>query len=105
MVRVRAAGTSSEVKVVMTRDKIEATLKELLIRALRIEDMTPDQLSADQRLLEGEIAIDSIDILQLILEIENAFGIKLVKGEFARGEWETIKTLVAAIEARMQAQA
>ena len=89
----------------MTSETIEATLKELIIRALRIEDMTPDQLSADQRLLDGGIEIDSIDILQLILEIEKTFGIKLVTGEFARDEWETIKTLVGAIEARMQAQA
>ena len=89
----------------MTRETIEATLKELLIRALRIEDITPDQLSADQRLLDGDIEIDSIDILQLILEIEKAFGIKLVTGELVRGEWETIKTLAAAVEARLQAQA
>lgn len=89
----------------MTRETIEATLKELLIRALRIEDMTPDQLSADRPLLDGEIEIDSIDILQLILEIEKAFGIKLVTGEFARGEWETIRTLAAAVEARLQSQA
>ena len=88
----------------MTREAIEATLKELLIRGLRIEDMTPGQLSSDQGLLEGEIAIDSIDILQLILEIEKTFGIKLVTGEFARSEWETIKTLAAAIETRIQAQ-
>ena len=88
----------------MTREAIEATLKELLIRALRIEDKTPDQMSADQRLLDGGIEIDSIDILQLILEIEKTFGIKLVTGEFVRGEWETIKTLAAAIESRMQAQ-
>lgn len=88
----------------MTRETIEATLKELLIRALRIEDMTPEQLSTDQRLLDGEIEIDSIDILQLILEIEKAFGIKLVTGELARGEWETIGTLAAAVEARLQAK-
>jgi acyl carrier protein len=89
----------------MTREAIEATLKELLIRALRIEDMTPDQVSTDQRLLEGEIEIDSVDILQLILEIEKAFGIKLVSGELARSEWETIGTLAAAVEARLQARA
>lgn len=89
----------------ITRETIEVRLKELLIRALRIEDMTPDQLSGDQKLLGGEIEIDSIDILQLILEIEKTFGIKLVTGEFARGEWQTIATLAAAIEAKMRAQA
>ena len=89
----------------MTREAVEATLKELLIRALRIEDVTPEQLTADQKLLDGEIEIDSIDILQLILEVEKSFGIKLVTGEFARDEWETIRTLATAIEARLQAQA
>lgn len=88
----------------MTREAIEARLKELLISALRIENMTPDQLRSDQKLLEGEIEIDSIDILQLILEIEKVFGIKLVKGEFARDEWQTISTLVDAIEARMRVE-
>ncbi len=91
--------------MMMTRETIEARLKELLIRALRIEDVTPDQLTGDQKLLGGEIEIDSIDILQLILEIEKTFGIKLVSGEFARGEWQTITTLADAIEARMRAQA
>ncbi len=89
----------------MTRETIEATLKELLIRALRIEDLTADQLTSDHKLLDGEIAIDSIDVLQLILEIEKSFGIKLVRGEFARDEWKTIGTLAAAIETRLQAQA
>ena len=73
VLRVRAASIElPRCRRVMTRETIEATLKELLIRALRIEDMTPDQLSADQRLLDGEIEIDSIDILQLILEIEKS---------------------------------
>lgn len=88
----------------MTREAIEARLKGLVIGALRIEDVTPDQLTSDQKLLDGDIEIDSIDILQLILEIEKAFGIKLVKGEFARGEWQTISTLADAIEARMRVQ-
>ena len=59
----------------------------------------------DQRLLDSDMGIDSIDILQLILEIEKTFGIKLVTGEFDRGEWETVKTLAAAVEARLRAQA
>jgi acyl carrier protein len=45
--------------------------------------------------------IDSLDILQLILEIERTFGIKLVTGEFVRGQWETIDTLAAAIESKL----
>jgi len=86
------------------REAIRTTLKELIIRGLRIQDMTPGQLTDDQPLLTGQLAIDSLDTLQLILEIERTFGIKLVSGEFVRAEWETIDTLAATVENRLNAQ-
>ena len=86
------------------REAIRATLKEIIIRGLRIRDMTPDQVRDDQPLLHGPISIDSIDVLQLILEIEGSFEIKLVSGEFVRSEWETVDTLAAAIENRIRAK-
>jgi acyl carrier protein len=45
--------------------------------------------------------IDSIDILQIILEIERHFGIKLVTGKFEREEWASIDSLAATIQARI----
>ena len=45
--------------------------------------------------------IDSIDILQLIVDIEKKFGIKLVSGRFDRSAWQTIDTLSSAIHAKM----
>ena len=83
------------------RDVIRARLKEMIVRGLRIPDITPDQLADNQPLLSGELNIDSLDILQLILEIERSFGIKLVTGEFVRSQWETIDTLAATIESKL----
>jgi acyl carrier protein len=48
----------------------------------------------------SELEIDSIDILQLILEIERHFGIRLVTGKFEPGVWQSINTLAAAIEVK-----
>ena len=67
------------------------------------QDKKPDDLSDDQQLLGGDLEIDSIDILQLILEIERRFGIKLVEGGFDDGAWKSIRTLTAAVEARISA--
>ena len=86
------------------RDDIRRQLKEIVVRALRIEDVTPDQIGDFQALLGSDFDIDSIDMLQLILEVETAFGIKLVSGEFDRAEWATIDTLAGAIETRLQAK-
>jgi len=79
-------------------------LKEIIITGLRIKDRTPEDLSDDQQLLGGDLEIDSIDILQLILEIERRFRIKLVDGEFDESAWQSIATLAAAVEAKVAAK-
>jgi acyl carrier protein len=83
---------------------ITQQLKEIIIVGLRIKDRTVADLSDDQQLLGGDLEIDSIDILQLILEIERRFGIKLVDGELDEGAWQTIATLAASVEAKLAAK-
>jgi acyl carrier protein len=79
-------------------------LKTIIIAGLRIKDRTAEDLSDDQQLLGGDLEIDSIDILQLILEIERRFGIKLVDGAFDEGAWQSIRTLAAAVDAKVAAK-
>ena len=79
-------------------------LKEIIITGLRIKDRAPEDLSDNQQLLGGDLEIDSIDILQLILEIERRFEIKLVDGEFDESSWQSIATLAAAVETKVAAK-
>ena len=83
---------------------VKEQLKTIIIRSLRIKDLTPEDLRDDQPLLGGDLEIDSIDILQLILEIERHFGIKLVDGEFNESEWGSIDRLAATVEAKIAAK-
>ncbi len=86
-------------------ENIRQQLKVVIIRGLRIKDRGPESLQDDQLLLEGDLGIDSIDILQLILEIERHFDIKLVDGDFDKTAWKSIDTLAATIESKMMAKA
>ena len=83
---------------------VKEQLKPLIISGLRIKDRSPEDIADDQPLLGGELEIDSIDILQLILEIERHFNIQLVDGEFDQAAWANIDTLAATIEARLAAK-
>ena len=85
-------------------ENISQQLKEIIITGLRIKDRTAADLSDDQPLMGGDLEIDSIDILQLILEIERRFGIKLVDGEFDENAWQSIATLAATVEAKIAAK-
>ena len=51
-------------------------LKEQIIEALNLEDMTPDDIDSDAPLFGEEgIGLDSIDALELIVLIEKNYGI------------------------------
>jgi acyl carrier protein len=82
-------------------ETIKEQLKVIILKALRITDMTPADLRDDQPLLGSDLEIDSIDILQLILEIERHFGIKLVTGKFDEKAWASINALTATIESKL----
>lgn len=76
-------------------------LKAIILKSLRITDMTAEDLRDDQPLLGGDLEIDSIDILQLVLEIERHFGIKLVQANFNQKDLESVNALAAIIESKV----
>ena len=80
---------------------VQEQLKPIILSSLRITDLTPEDLRDDQPLIGGELEIDSIDILQLVLEIERHFGIKLVQANFDQKSLENINALAAVIESKM----
>jgi len=85
----------------LDQKEIVEQLKPLILSSLRITDSSPADMHDDMRLLDGDWEVDSIDILQLIVEIEKQFGIKLVSGRFDRSGWQTISTLASTIRAKM----
>ena len=80
---------------------VKEQLKPIILKSLRITDLTPADLRDDQPLLGGELEIDSIDILQLVLEIERHFRIKLVHANFDQKHLESVNVLAAIIESKI----
>jgi acyl carrier protein len=69
-------------------------LKERIIEALNLEEMTPEDIDADAPLFgEDGLGLDSIDALELIVMIEKNYGIKLANP----AEGKAIFTSVATI--------
>ncbi len=58
------------------RDELELEITRVLIDALMLEDVTPDDIDPDAPLFNEGLGLDSIDSLDLGLALEERYGVK-----------------------------
>ena len=58
-------------------EEIIKELKEEIIKALNLEEMTPEDIDEHEALFGDGLGLDSIDALELIVLLEKKYGIKL----------------------------
>ena len=70
-------------------------LKEKIIEALNLEEMTPKDIDADSPLFgDGDgLGLDSIDALELIVLMEKNYGIKLANPAEGKAIFKSIRTI------------
>lgn len=62
-------------------DDLISQLKTMLIEGLRLEDITPDDLSDDAALFGGGLGLDSIDALEIGVMLDRQYGVKITSGD------------------------
>jgi acyl carrier protein len=79
---------------------LEREIKELIVEALMLEDVTPDEIDPEEPLFVEGLGLDSIDALELAIAIEKKYGIKLnASDEEKRQVFTSVRTLAAYISA------
>ncbi|MBQ2210734.1 MAG: acyl carrier protein [Prevotella sp.] len=68
-------------------------LKEKIIEALNLEEMTPDSIDTDAPLFGEGLGLDSIDALELIVLIEKNYGIKLANPSEGKAIFQSVRTI------------
>jgi acyl carrier protein len=58
-------------------DLLKNEIKALIIEALNLEDITPDDIDSDAPLFGEGLGLDSIDALELGLALKNRYGVVL----------------------------
>ncbi len=56
---------------------LERELKELIVSALNLEDISPEDIASGEPLFETGLGLDSIDGLELGMAIRKKYGIKV----------------------------
>ena len=61
----------------MSDHELEQELKELIVEALMLDDVTPNQIDSSAPLFGEGLGLDSIDALELSIAIDRKYGVKL----------------------------
>lgn len=83
---------------------LEHEIKELLIAALNLEDLNPEQIDAEQPLFVEGLGLDSIDALELGLALQKRYGVSMAAdSEETRRHFASIRALAQFVAAQRKA--
>jgi len=74
-------------------EKLIQQLKEKIIATLNLMDVTPDDIKEDAQLVGGDLGIDSIDLLELVMMIEKDYGVKIDNKELGARVFASVRAL------------
>lgn len=78
-------------------DDLELQIKQLIVKTLELDDIKPEDITNDQPLMDSDLGLDSIDALELVVQIEKTFGIKLESSEAAKEALKSVSAMAAQI--------
>src|SRR2546421_8832013 len=81
----------------MSDSDLRTRIKEMLVKNLMLQ-ITPDQIGDDLPLFgPNGLGLDSIDALELVVSMENTFGVGVPNSEVACQALKTVNTIHAYI--------
>lgn len=78
-------------------DQLKLEIKEKIIAALNLEDVTAEDINDDDALFGDGLGLDSIDALELIVMLDKDYGIKLSDPKEGRNIFRSVNTMAAYI--------
>jgi acyl carrier protein len=82
---------------------MEKLIKELqvkIVEVLNLIDVQPDDIKVDNQLVGGDLGIDSIDVLEMVIMIEKDYGVKIDNRELGVKVFATLGNLAEYIHKR-----
>ncbi len=73
-------------------------LKVKLIDLLNLTEITPENFDENARLVGGDLGIDSIDVLEMVVMVEKDYGVVINNQEVGEKVFASLNTLAEYIQ-------
>jgi acyl carrier protein len=80
-------------------EALKLELKERIIDALNLEDITPADIQDNDPLFGDGLGLDSIDALELIVLLDKEYGIKLADPKLGKEIFQSVETMAQYVAA------
>ena len=85
-------------------EELEQEVRELIVEALLLEGIRPEQIGVDAPLFRDGLGLDSVDALELAIAIERRYNVKVAANDAKNRElFASVRSLAAHIAAHRQA--
>ena len=79
-----------------TLDSLKAEIKQAIVRSLRLP-ITPEEIGDSTSLFDEGLGLDSIDVLELVLELERSFGVSISDEQTGMNVLRSVDTIAEFI--------
>jgi acyl carrier protein len=84
---------------------LEDKIRHLIVETLNLEDIKPEDIGLDEALFGEGLGLDSIDALEIGVEIQKTFGVKIdTQDEKLSSYFSSIRALAEFVTARQEPQ-
>jgi acyl carrier protein len=78
--------------------KLKQDLKRLIVERLRLEGLTPEKIADDAPLFGDGLGLDSVDALELVVGLEQEYGIVIKSHEIDKTIFTSVETLATFVQ-------
>ena len=83
----------------MAQDKLKQEIKELIIERLFLR-LTPEDIGDNAALLD-ELGIDSVALFELVVSLEDVYGITFEEDEFRLSLFKDVSSIADFVESKL----
>lgn len=80
-------------------------LRYKIVETLNLEEIEPEEIGETDSLIGGELGLDSIDLLELVMMIEKEYGVKIDNEDTAKKVFVNLETLAGHISEHLPGKA
>lgn len=84
----------------VTSPELAARIKDLIVSRLKLDGVKPDEIGDDAPLFGEGLGLDSIDALELVLAVEQTFGVRIDDEEVGRKALGSVSALCTFLQER-----